>query len=286
VDRDVSADLGCEAFLALPDEGEPASAVLVLSGSSGRVEHSRCRILAEAGVAALSIRWFGGQGQLPGICELPLETFTPAIDLLSRLAGRVVLMGVSKGAEAALLLGVHDPRIGGIAAFAPTSVVWANVGPGADGRGADGDEEQYSSWSLGGEPLPFVSYAEDWEPATDPPAFRELYRVSMLTYAAAIPAATIPVERIQADVLLVAGGDDRLWPATDFAAAIVERRWAHGLATSLVTSPGAGHRTLLPGEVPPPPSRSAHGGTAEADAELGRRGWPELTSLLRIAHQE
>jgi hypothetical protein len=39
--------------------GGSAVGVLVLGGSSGRIETERCRVLAREGMAALSIRWFG-----------------------------------------------------------------------------------------------------------------------------------------------------------------------------------------------------------------------------------
>ena len=52
--------------------------VLVLAGSSGSVDERRATWLAERGAAAASIRWFGGTGQPPEICEVPLETFTPS----------------------------------------------------------------------------------------------------------------------------------------------------------------------------------------------------------------
>ena len=44
--------------------------------------------------------------------------------------------------------------------------------------------------------------------------------------------------------------------------------------------PRAGHRVVLPGERPGEPSHLVHGGTAEADAELGRLLWPHLEELL------
>ncbi|MGI9155881.1 MAG: hypothetical protein ACR2FG_04495 [Marmoricola sp.] len=77
-----------DVFLAMP-EGVPEAAVLVLSGSSGRIEEGRSRLLAEHGAAALSIRWFGGAGQPTGICEVPLETFVEALDRLSSYADRL-----------------------------------------------------------------------------------------------------------------------------------------------------------------------------------------------------
>ena len=49
-----------------------ATGVLVLSGSSGRVERDRASVLAGAGVTALTYRWFGAPGQPHGIWELPL----------------------------------------------------------------------------------------------------------------------------------------------------------------------------------------------------------------------
>ncbi|WP_267286713.1 acyl-CoA thioester hydrolase/BAAT C-terminal domain-containing protein [Kitasatospora acidiphila] len=124
----------CEGVVVEPVGGS-AVGVLVLAGSSGRIETDRCRLLARTGMTALSIRWFGGEGQPAGICEIPLETFSTAIDLLrAKGAERIGVLGVSKGAEAALLLAVHDPRVDAVVALSPTSVVWANVGPGSDGE--------------------------------------------------------------------------------------------------------------------------------------------------------
>lgn len=122
-----------EGLLVVPETGAAGCAVLVLSGSSGQVEVDRVRLLADRGAAALSIRWFGDAGQPPGICEVPLETFVPVLDRLASLTDHLAVLGVSKGAEAALLLACRDARIRAVGALSPSSVVWANVGPGADG---------------------------------------------------------------------------------------------------------------------------------------------------------
>ncbi|WP_268991260.1 acyl-CoA thioester hydrolase/BAAT C-terminal domain-containing protein [Nocardioides anomalus] len=117
-------------------------------------------------------------------------------------------------------------------------------------------------------------------PDTDPVEFVGMYEQSLETHADRVPAARIPVERIDGEVLLVAGGDDRLWPSCDFAEHIVDRRAAAGRRTELVTHPRAGHRVVLPGEQPAPPSHLVHGGTPEADAALGALVWPHLEELL------
>jgi hypothetical protein len=261
----------------------PASrtGVLVLTGSSGRIDRERARTLAREGMTAMSIRWFGGPGQSPGICEIPLETFVSAIDLLeSTGVRRICLLGSSKGAEAALLTAVHDPRVDGVVAMSPTSAVWGNVGPGRDGK----HRPYRSSWTWKGQPLPFVPYDDDWtaaEPANGPVAVRGWYERSQRTFADMIRTAEIPVEETRADLLLVAGGDDEMWPSLPFAERLVARRRAAGRTARLISRAEAGHRPRLPGEGPAPESpRFLHGGDAVADAELGAAAWPHILDLL------
>ena len=101
--------------------GRPSGlGVVVLGGSSGRVDVARAGLLADRGALAIAMRWFGGEGQSPGICEIPLETFALATDRLIREGcDRIALLGTSKGAEAALLVASYDPRIDAVVAFEP-----------------------------------------------------------------------------------------------------------------------------------------------------------------------
>ncbi len=260
-----------------PDGEDTGTGVLVLSGSSGRVESERAHVLASAGATALTYRWFGSFGQPDGIWEFPLESFDWAVDRLAAQCDRVVLFGVSKSAEAFLLYAVHDPRIDAVIAASPSNVAWANVSAGPDGS----LRPQHSSWSRGGEPVPFVPYDDDVAVTGDPPAFEPVYRASLRTFADRVAAATIPVERFFGDVLLVAGGDDRVWPSLDFARAVQARRTAYDLPVTMVAHPDAGHRLLLPGESPATGgARMARGGTEAADRELGRLAWPEICRVL------
>lgn len=257
----------------------PSCAVLVLSGSSGRVERERVRLLAHHGVVAMSIRWFGGPGQPPGICEVPLETFQPAVDFLAGEHERVAVIGTSKGAEAALLLAAYDPRICVVVGLAPSSVVWANVGPGLDGSAYP----YRSSWTRRGTPLPFVTYDESWQPDTEPPAYRELYQRSLRAFAEQARDAAIPVERITGEVLVAAGLDDQVWPSDRFVDDIVRRRPDHGLATTSITQHGAGHTIRFPGEtVDATGTVMARGGSPSSDAKLGEQVWKQLRHTLDL----
>jgi len=236
-----------------------STGLLILHGSSGTPDLDRARILRDAGHDVLAPAW----AVRP---EVPLESFP--LDELAERNDRLVVMGNSWGAEAALLLGALDARVDAVVAFAPSAYVWGRV---------DEDGDQRSAWTWRCAPLPFVRYAADWQPNEDPPSYTALYRESLRT-AEDVEAARIPVERIR-EVLLIAGGDDKVWPAVQFAEEIVRRRGS--LPTRLVVGAEAGHRTVLPGERPKDAGqRMARGGSEAADRELGERALPEILTVL------
>ena len=264
----------------LTPSGPPSDlGVVVLGGSSGRVDVDRASLFTRHGATAVALRYFGGEGQPPGICEIPLETFVEATDLLvARGCKRIAFIGTSKGAEAALLVAALDKRIDVTIALSPSSVAWGQTGPGLDGQ----EWPVRSSWSLQGDPLPFVSYDVPWwsaQPQTPPVCYRPYHERSLQAFAEDIPAATIPVEDIKGQVILAAGEDDQLWPSADFA----RRLAANYTKAILVTHPHAGHRIVLPGEpLQPRPEARAFGGSDEADTELGAMAWAEIAQVLKF----
>lgn len=192
-----------------------------------------------------------------------------------------MLSETSKSAEAFLLYAGYDPRVDAVVAFAPSHVARANVGPDAQGR----LRPCRSSWTYGSDPVPFDPYDDSVDVGvdTDLPAFEPMYRQSLLTFADRTPAATIPVEQFFGEVLLVAGGDDRVWPSIDAARSIEARRAAFDLPTTVVTHPDAGHRTVLPGEPVVGGGLSMdRGGTDSADRVLGALAWPHLVRVLGL----
>ncbi|MCD4526308.1 alpha/beta fold hydrolase [Nocardioides sp. cx-173] len=262
--------------LARPVAGN-GTGVLVLAGSSGRLDVGRAEMLASCGVTALALSWFGGEGQPSVPREVPLETFADGIDRLLAECSRVVLLGLSYGAEAALLTATIDRRVDAVVALAPTDVAW-------EGQHEHPDDPRRSKWTHRGVPVPFVPLDRSWEPPSALPAYVELYERSReLAGHEVVEAATIPVERIRAEVLLVAGGTDRVWASTAAAGRIAVRRRARGLETTVVVDPAAGHPVVLPGEVVPDLSRPyAVGGDEGAPQRLGALAWPEIRRVLRI----
>ncbi|MDX6365584.1 MAG: uncharacterized protein QOK30_660 [Nocardioidaceae bacterium] len=278
-----------EVGIRLPEEARllrPSTpvgvGVLALLGSSGRMDVERARFFASHGAHGMALRWFGGVDQAPGICEIPLEVFVRALDRLSEEpVDTLAVVGLSKGAEAALLLACVDRRVGLTVAISPPSVVWANVGPGPDGQVTP----YRSSWTWRGEPLPFVPYDDDWEPpeTAGPVAYSTLYRRSLARDAAVAEAAAIPIEEAEGDLVLVAGRGDRLWPSAESAQALAERRVKGGKQVEVILNDQAGHSPLWPGQPVPEPSTTLdRGGSPEADAELGSAAWAATAERLGL----
>jgi pimeloyl-ACP methyl ester carboxylesterase len=135
--------------------------VLLLHGSSGTPDFERARVLEAEGFDVLAPRWTVRS-------EVPLESFP--LDELAERTDRLVVMGSSWGAEAALLLGALDERVDAVVAFTPSAYVW--------GRFVE-DGRQQSAWTWQGEPLPFVPLDPQWRADDDPPSFTGWYRQSL-----------------------------------------------------------------------------------------------------------
>jgi len=147
-------------------------------------------------------------------------------------------MGMSLGAEAALLLGTLDDRIDIVVALAPGAHVWSWIEDGV----------QTSHWSWKGEPLPFVPFDLDWQPTMTHRAMSTPIGQRLKMFPAEADAARIPAERFKGDLVLMAGGDDKVWPAVEFAEQIAARRGM--LETRAMIAAQAGHRFIFPGEEP------------------------------------
>jgi dienelactone hydrolase len=232
---------GLLGSLVTVDE-QPRPGVLVLGGSEGGHPRYLARLLAAEGFSCLALAYYGAPGLPRYLVEVPLEHVETAIGWLSEhpaVSGpRVGVLGYSKGAELALLAAATFPEaIGAVVAYAPSSVAFAGIAFGGDGR-------RRSSWSYRGEPLPFVPYPRRMRPA---PGLRGLalepvYRTA-LDDTEAVRTAAIPIERTRAPVLLVSGDRDRMWPSSHMAASLTARSAAAGRETEVVhlRYPDAGH---------------------------------------------
>jgi dienelactone hydrolase len=194
-----------------PPLGSPKKlGVLVLGGSDGGIPSRRARFIAENGFPVLALAYFKTKRTPEYLDMIPLEYFDEPIEWLRKSTyaqgGRIAVIGESKGAELALLLGARKPEISGVVAFVPSAVVFQGI------------PKNYwpprSSWSHGGEPLPFVPY--DFKNLPDPKDILSIYRNS-LKQQEAVRKALIPVSAIKGPILLFSAKDDRMWPSAEMS---------------------------------------------------------------------
>jgi dienelactone hydrolase len=275
----------------------PYPGVIALHGSGGTPDRGTAILLAGQGYAVFAPQYFGSPEPLPEqLAEVPVEYLNRARAWMQELSviadGQLGLYGTSKGAEYALLGGATYDWVGAVVAIAPSGLVWAGLTRG---------QETTSSWTIDGEPLPFVptalpldvivDYLVSW-PLGGTVALRPTYEVPLgRTSQARLEDATIPVEDIDGPVTLVAGGADKLWPAVRLARIAADRLETHATEypTRFLTYPTAGHGISYPYQpttgltsIPafPPGTALALGGTAAGLAEAAKRSWPEITATL------
>ncbi len=199
--------------------GDPQPALVLLGGSEGGKSWSahpeQIRQFVDRGFAVLSLAYFGID-PLPACLQcIPLEYFTRAFNWLFSqkeiIPGAVTLLGVSRGAELALLLGCHFPEVKAVVAIAPSSVVF----PGAPKNILDALRGQRSAWSHQGRDLPFVPLPYSWITLRGLLTGRRTRMfLEALRNDGAVKAASIPVERIRGPLLLESFTRDQVWPST------------------------------------------------------------------------
>lgn len=223
-----------------PKESNHLPLVVALAGSAGGfLPDKELQSLALHGYAVLSLAYFNA-GSLPKKLEsIPLEYFDAAINWAAGQSvadsANIILLGVSRGAELALLLASHNSRIKGVVAYSPGCFVLPNAIDSED------NVVRTASWSWKGKDLSFapmamlqqnndqaIDYRNYVEPLLEDPD-QEVY--------------TIPIEKAQAAILLISGGDDRTWPAAEMATLLEHRlkMKQYSYAVRNVIFPRAGH---------------------------------------------
>jgi dienelactone hydrolase len=239
-------------------------AVLVLGGSEGGLPGVLLTaLLASNGYPALGVAYFAEPGLPQTLSRIPMEYFAGALRWLARQPGvdpaRIAVLGISRGSEAAQLLGVYYPNlVHAVIASVPSNVANCSY-PGCTDP----------AWTLHGQALPYTSQFDNPSPTDD-------------------PAAVIPDQRIEGPVFLDCGEADQTWTSCQYARAILRPldahhdRWAH----MLYAYPGAGHSvgTLVPYE-PDTPAVAAQDPSYAADQQARALLWPHLLSFLAgLAH--
>jgi dienelactone hydrolase len=267
-----------------PDDG-PTPGVVLFHGSSGNRALTPARALASQGFTVLALQYVSPtRSSLPDdLVEAPVEYADRAVEWLARhettTDDPVGLGGFSRGGELALLVGTRH-EVSAVVNWVGAALVF-NAVVLTDDHTVSPDSPDTSAWTVDGEPLPHPS-REQFDPERNlTAAYRQWFET---TPDETLRAAEIPLEAVEAPILLVSGGDDGVWPSRFLLNRATTRletmdypyRFEHH------TYDDAGHGIGVPflptwANRPSGPLGGTLAGTAAAEAD----SWPRAVEFFR-----
>lgn len=170
----------------------------------------------DKGYAFLAVGYFGMDSTPAYLDRIALDGVYRSIESATKnsLVNEtcIVVIGGSKGAELALLMGSYYPDIKAVVGIVPGHAVFAALTSAMT----------TSSYSLDGEPLPFVPVPISATPELLTGDLRGAF-TKMLMDKEAVENAAIKVENINGAVLLLSAKNDEMWPSKEMSELIVKR---------------------------------------------------------------
>lgn len=286
---------GVTGLFARPAGPGPFPGVVAFGGSEGGLANSAAwaPVLASRGLATLAIAYFAAPGLPATLKRIEVEVVERAARwLLDRddvAAGKVAVLGHSRGSELALWAGALLDSIGAVVAFAPSGISWAGVDAGGP---ADAP-----AWAFRGRSLPYAligaAARAGAAPAEGPVALRAAFE-PVLADPARFDHAVIPVETIRGPILFVSGEADTMWPAAPMTKIAEQRARDRGFGHRLahLRYRDGGHLCAgipgipVPAQSPPHPLTGvsySYGGTRAGNARARADSWPRVVAFLRDA---
>jgi pimeloyl-ACP methyl ester carboxylesterase len=200
----------------------------------------------------------------------------------------VAIYAESRGTEPALYAAATAGGVQAVVARSPSFALWGGVSANhLPGKAA---------WTVAGKPLPaipntlypdFIATAVGDKLSGRPVRQAPLFLEDLARFGDTA-RVEIPVEKIAAPLLLLAGQDDQIWPSAMMAQRIEARRRRFGRAAGdqLVIYPGVGHPipyAYLPVRQHDADGPFAVGGTPEGEARAQADAWPRILRFLTDA---
>lgn len=189
--------------------------IVLFGGPEGSVAPAMASALAKEGFEVFALHYFGQPDQHEFLENVPLELFE---DITDELSQPITVMGISTGAELALLMSTYFSEVDNAVAINPSAHHWQGIGttfPGAPSFTLNGRELPYLKMDEGSQTLNLV--------LARPVTYRDAY-ASALERApeGSREEARIKVENSQARLFIAAGGQDKFWDS-ESAAKEIER---------------------------------------------------------------
>lgn len=202
-----------------PVTGRKDKVVITMSGSEGGLEHAGklAKYLQDNGIPALAFGYFKTKHSVKSLNKIELENIKAVIEWLKKQGYKKIgIEGCSKGAEYAAAAAIAYPELSCVILKIPS---WF-YSEGIDKTVPSGA----SSWVYEGKELPYTPYKTRKLPVMKEMMKNKEYNILAINTGKRInPDSIIPIEKIQAPILMFSTEVDTIWPSKESCETMEER---------------------------------------------------------------
>lgn len=202
-----------------PVTGRKDKVVITMSGSEGSLEHAGklAKYLQDNGIPALAFGYFKTKHSVKSLNKIELENIKAVIEWLKKQGyEKIGIEGCSKGAEYAAAAAIAYPELSCVILKIPS---WF-YSEGIDKTVPSGA----SSWVYEGKELPYTPYKTRKLPVMKEMMKNKEYNILAINTGKRInPDSIIPIEKIQAPILMFSTEVDTIWPSKESCETMEER---------------------------------------------------------------
>jgi len=240
---------GFAGHLAEPDIGSDRAVIVIMGGEQSILPGIKfAERFADYGITGLAVSLFGAEGLPDSPNKIPLDMFVPAVNYLRQRKhiDRISVYGQSMGSIFAVLAAQYIGGFENLIIVSPTHVPFE--GTAKDKKTMSG--HSVATWH--GNEIPYVkadfSKIKAAKYYTHPDADHKVlgmwiaYHDAYADYSG-VARAELAVERSDARILMIAGGEDEAWPA-EYSVRMIEQRLKsvdYGKPVKVIVYPHGSH---------------------------------------------
>lgn len=236
------------------NDRKPRPAIIVLGGSEGGINEKTAALLASHGFSVLAVAYFGIEKRQKQLREIPIEYVESALNWIKGRrevqAGGIGIHGTSRGSELALWSATLFPGIMATVSLNGSAVSFCGIVPWTE------EPTLPPAWTYQGQPLPYLqpdnpielalACKEMWVNRKGNPL--RLWHDGLSKNVELLEKATIPLEKVHGELLMVSGLEDESWDSATLSALGFNRKiqaYPSGRSKHLKYE-GAGHYIGIP----------------------------------------
>ena len=216
----ISTSVSEEGFEAIlyPGNGQKDKIMIVMSGSDGGMALSKqeAQFYHKNGIPALALGLFKTKQTPKELSRVPVEYVERAVAWLKKHGYKKIgIDGTSKVSEMALVAASMFSDISCVILRVPSHF----ISEGLSGNGKDKAPSGTSCWSYRGKELPYAPYrSRTFNILKMFMQEKEMHIITFNRDKEVKPETLIPIEKIQAPVLMLSSKHDEVWPSFESAA--------------------------------------------------------------------